>query len=259
MSNPYQPPAPVLTDKTQPRADQRRHWRALGMAMAYPTLLTWAYFVLLRDAPAAVQQSVYALGKTVQFVFPVVWVYWVWRQPWARPLVRRQGLGIGLAFGTAVLLAMLGLFLTWLKNSEYGPGLDAQAVEKVRDLGLDSLWKYGAVAVFYALAHSLLEEYYWRWFVFQQLRKVMPLWPAVFVSGIAFTLHHIVVLFVFFKSQFLLIAALASAVAIGGWFWAWLYSRNNSIFDTWFSHLLIDAGIFFGIGYELVRHSFVVG
>lgn len=252
MSNPYQPPAPVLTDKTQPRADQRRHWRALGMAMAYPTLLTWAYFVLLRDAPAAVQQSVYALGKTVQFVFPVVWVYWVWRQPWARPLVRRQGLGIGLAFGTAVLLAMLGLFLTWLKNSEYGPGLDAQAVEKVRDLGLDSLWKYGAVAVFYALAHSLLEEYYWRWFVFGQLQRTMrPSW-AIGISSLGFMAHHVILLGTFFGWASPLTYLFSLGVAIGGAFWAWLYGYSRSLFAPWLSHMLVDIAIFV-IGYDLVR------
>ena len=47
--------------------------------------------------------------------------------------------------------------------------------------------------------------------------------------------------------------ARASAVAIGGAFWAWLYNRTNSLLAPWVSHALIDAGIFW-IGYDLVRH-----
>jgi membrane protease YdiL (CAAX protease family) len=53
-----------------------------------------------------------------------------------------------------------------------------------------------------------------------------------------------------------LVALLSAATAIGGFVWAWLYERSDSIFDTWPSHLLIDVGVFFGVGYELVRHAF---
>jgi len=42
----------------------------------------------------------------------------------------------------------------------------------------------GAVGVFYALCHSLLEEYYWRWFVFARLREQMRLSTAMMVSSV---------------------------------------------------------------------------
>ena len=52
----------------------------------------------------------------------------------------------------------------------------AAAAELIRDkiagFGIDSVWKYALLAVFYSLFHSLLEEYYWRWFVFRQLRHL---------------------------------------------------------------------------------------
>jgi membrane protease YdiL (CAAX protease family) len=126
---------------------------------------------------------------------------------------------------------------------------------KVGAFGIDSAAKYFVLASFYSLFHSLLEEYYWRWFVFQQLERVVPLGIAIVVSGLAFTLHHIVVLAVYFHGQPILIVAFASAIAIGGFFWAWLYHRSGSIFDTWISHLLIDAGLFFGVGYQLLQYS----
>jgi membrane protease YdiL (CAAX protease family) len=135
----------------------------------------------------------------------------------------------------------------------------AELIEKkIAGFGIKTAVAYFLMSGFYSLFHSLLEEYYWRWFVFRQLEKVTSLWPAIIVSAIGFTLHHIVVLSVFFQGANWLIVLFGTAIAIGGAFWAWLYHRSDSIFDTWLSHLIIDAGLFFGVSYELVRHTFVV-
>ena len=42
--------------------------------------------------------------------------------------------------------------------------------DKLTALGLQSPAAFIVLGVFYALVHSLLEEYYWRWFVFARLR-----------------------------------------------------------------------------------------
>ena len=130
--------------------------------------------------------------------------------------------------------------------------------QKIAAFGIASAGAYFALTAFYSLFHSVLEEYYWRWFVFQQSRRLMPLWPAAMLSAIGFTLHHIVVLNVFFRGVPWLVALLSAAIAIGGVFWAWLFDRGGSVFDTWPSHLLIDAGVF-AIGYQLVQQSFSAG
>jgi hypothetical protein len=67
------------------------------------------------------------------------------------------------------------------------------------------------------------------------------------------------VLGVFFQGAPWLVALLAGAIAVGGIFWAWLFDRSDSVFDTWPSHLLIDAGLFVGIGFPLVRHLLAAG
>jgi hypothetical protein len=38
-----------------------------------------------------------------------------------------------------------------------------------------------------------------------------------------------------------------------------LFDRSDSVFDTWPSHLVIDAGIFLAIGYPLVRQLLDAG
>jgi uncharacterized protein len=73
-----------------------------------------------------------------------------------------------------------------------------------------------------SLLHSLLEEYYWRWFVFGQLHRLIALWPAIMISALAFMGHHVVVLGVYLTETPRVAWIISAAVAIGGGFWAWL-------------------------------------
>jgi membrane protease YdiL (CAAX protease family) len=158
-------------------------------------------------------------------------------------------------FSVVVVCAGLILFQTALRNLPVFTTAAELIQQKIAAFGIASAGAYFALTAFYSLFHSLLEEYYWRWFVFQQSSRLMAFWPAALLSAIGFTLHHIIVLNVFFKGAPWLVAALSTAIAIGGVFWAWLFNRTGSVFDTWLSHLLIDAGIF-AIGYQLVQNSF---
>ena len=105
------------------------------------------------------------------------------------------------------------------------------------------------------LAHSLLEEYYWRWFVFGQLYKNWSLSLAILVSSVGFMAHHVVLLATFFGWGSPLTYLFSFGVAIGGAFWAWLYASSRSLLGPWLSHMLVDVAIFL-IGYDLVRGLF---
>ncbi len=242
-------------------ADNRRALRTMGVVFAafFPTLVTWAYFVLAGRYSTGVQQSVYLVAKIIQFSFPAIWTCFALREALhtARPTAGGQLLG--LAFGIAVAAAGVAVFHLVLRDTSIFSSAGELVNGKIKSFGINTAGKYFVLAGFYSIFHSLLEEYYWRWFVFRQLRQLVAAWPAIIGSGLAFTLHHIVVLGVFFPGEQWLIVALSAGVAIGGFFWAWLYGRSDSMFDTWPSHFLIDAGLFFGIGYELVRRGLATG
>ncbi len=225
---------------------------AVVFAILFPSVLTYAYFVLLADRAAGVQQAVYSVGKCLQFAFPAFWVYVVLRRKTSWPHPEKRGIRLGLAFGLLVVVAMLGLYFGWLEPSGYLKGVQEAVVAKVTDLGLLSLWKYVAVGVFYSLAHSLLEEYYWRWFVFAQLRHRLSLGWAIGISSVGFMAHHVILLATFFGWTSPLAYLCSAGVAIGGGAWAWIYDRSGSLIGPWLSHMLVDAGIFL-IGYNLVR------
>jgi membrane protease YdiL (CAAX protease family) len=226
----------------------------LIVALVLPSLVTWAYFVWL--AESGVAKVAYSVGKIVQFALPVVWVLLVRGKSFDLFLPSGEGVLPGLAFGVVVAVAMFVLYGAVLKPRGLVEGrVRREAVAKIRQFGLTRLWRYAALGVFYALAHSALEEYYWRWFVFGKMAEPMTLWPAIGVSSLGFMAHHVILLGVYFGWRSPATYVFSLAVAVGGAAWAWLYAESGSLLGPWLSHLLVDAAIF-AIGYDLARDVF---
>jgi len=220
---------------------------AIVFAIVFPSIVTLLYFVVL-TGPIA--QLTYAVLKVVQFAFPALWVFAVVRKKfkWAGPTPK--GVGLGLAFGFLVGGAMLALALLVLKPMGFFDGPQVEIIKKIQDMGLATLPKYAAAGVFYALFHSFLEEYYWRWFVFKRLRPYTTLAKAIAVSSLGFMAHHVIVLGIYFGWASPATYLFSLSVAIGGAVWAWIYERTDSLYGPWLSHMVVDAAIFL-VGYNL--------
>jgi membrane protease YdiL (CAAX protease family) len=249
-----QPP----TAETLTPSRRKLVWFGAIFALVFPTFCTWGYFVYSARFSTGVQQATYLAVKTIQFGFPLVWVWAVLREPLIRRRPGTQGLLLGAAFSAVVVGASWLVFDSYLRDTS----VFADAATKIHDrlalMGIDTLWKYVLLGVFYSLFHSLLEEYFWRWFAFGQLRRLLRLWPAILVAALAFMGHHIVILGEFFTDLPCVAWLFSSAVALGGVFWSWLYDRTGSLLGPWLSHLMIDAGIFW-VGYELIGDSLSAG
>jgi membrane protease YdiL (CAAX protease family) len=239
-------------------------WAMLVIALALPTAVTWPYFVALADAPSAVQQGSYAIGKAVQFGLPVVWVWRVmgWGLPWrsagdqvppgGRDVPGWRDALLGLAFGLAVMGAMAGLYYYGLKPAGLFEGPTAEVRAKIASFGIKTMASYAALSAFYSLGHSLLEEYYWRWFVFGHCCRGLSPPAGIGVSSVAFAAHHVLVLGTYFGYGSPLTWLFSAGIIIGGAFWAWLYRSSGSLLGPWLSHALVDAAIFV-IGWDIVR------
>src|SRR5689334_17468948 len=82
----------------------------VAVALVLPTAITWVYFVGLNGADKALQQAAYAVGKTIQFALPLVWVWLVQRQ---RSWPKAPSIGnavIGIVFGLTVAAAMYAIY-----------------------------------------------------------------------------------------------------------------------------------------------------
>jgi uncharacterized protein len=221
----------------------------MAFALLFPTLAAWVYFIAL---PGESLRIAYGVSKAIQFLFPVLWVLLYERRPpqFGRP--RAAGLGWGLTSGLTVLAATLLLYYGYFRGSPVLAGAPRAVAEHMVGFGIATTAEFVALAVFLSVIHSLAEEYYWRWFVFGQLRSLVPPAAAVVISSLGFMGHHVIVVAGFLGGYGVFTWFFSLCVAVGGAMWAVLYQRTQSLFGPWLSHFLVDVGLMW-VGYDLWR------
>ena len=168
-----------MTDKisqaAEPSSHQLRDGLILLFALFFPTLLTWAYFVYGKGLDPAVSKNIFALGKTLQFAFPLAITAFVLKTRWLVRKPNRRGLFVGGLFGLVVGAAIFFLGRYGLASEgALKPLFDQLRVEllaRLEPLGFANRGAFLALCVFYSVCHSGLEEYYWRWFVFGRVSQ----------------------------------------------------------------------------------------
>lgn len=215
-------------------------------AMLLPLVGAVCYFVLFSHTQWA--PVLYAGTKVFTVVWPICALLLLaqplprWRPDrvaWARALP--TGLASGVVIGVSIVLLAHGPFADLLASA--APRIQA----KVESLGIaEHYWAFG---LFLAVIHAAIEEYYWRWFVFGQLRKQVPEVAAHIIAAVAFMAHHIVITCQFFPVGWGVL--LGVGVGVGGAVFSTLYARQHTLFGAWVAHMGIDLAILW-VGHELL-------
>jgi uncharacterized protein len=230
----------------------------LAVAMLLPTVAAAIYFVGLSPSGNGVPETnhllqvAYGISKLIQFSFPVFWLGLVDPAALGVRQISSRGTMTGIAFGLAVALLIWGLYGMDLADSTLFEGVAARIRVKLSEFGIATPARFLVLAGFLCVIHSLLEEYYWRWFVYGRLRRYVSQFPGLVVAGLAFMAHHVVVLWVYFPDRFWrAVLPFSLGIAVGGIFWAWLFERSRSLVGPWISHLIVDAALM-AVGYDLL-------
>ena len=225
-----------------------RLWRGVIPAMLAPVAASLIYYVLLAETGYAI--FVYGMAKVFLVVWPVT-ATWLWEKK-AFTLSRfdakkhLNALPVGILTGGLIAVSIIGIF-KFSPWSAYIQQFSGQVQGKAEDMKI--LDYYVPFAILISLGHSLLEEYYWRWYVFGRLRQLAGPITAYLGASLAFGAHHYVVLGCFFPLK--LAAILGTGVAIGGGLWCRMYHKQQSLAGCWISHILVDGAIFY-VGYNLI-------
>jgi membrane protease YdiL (CAAX protease family) len=223
---------------------------ALLFAALFPSIGTFLYFVALPGSRWTT--PVYAVCKLIQFSFPLLWIVGIER---ARPDLFRKpgtkGLWFGLFSGLGMVVSLVAARRGLLALPILA-GVPAAVAGKLAAFGISTSGEYFGLALFYSVLHSLLEEYYWRWFLFGRLRRRLPLGIAMILSSLAFTAHHVLVIGQFLGGYGPATWLASLTITAAGMIWAWSYHRSNSLFGSWVSHALADAGLLW-MGYQIWR------
>jgi CAAX protease family protein len=228
-----------------------RDLAALLFAMLFPTLAAWLYFMVFTDRETL--PTVYSMSKVVQFSFPLAWTLAVTKGRLPRLNVSPRALLEGMGTGLVMVIA---LFLLYVMLIGQGPLLQEarpRILSRVQSIGADTPARFLGLVLFLSVIHSLLEEYYWRWFVFGRLQERVRPTGAVILSSVAFMLHHVIILHAFLGPKFWPVTlGFSLVVALGGVTWAMVYRHCRLLAAPWISHILVDLAIF-AIGYDLIR------
>ncbi|MEK9160225.1 MAG: type II CAAX endopeptidase family protein [Patescibacteria group bacterium] len=187
-------------------------------------------------------QWIYTATKILLVLWPLLWL----------PSIRKHftawqskgGLWVGILLGI-LELSLIGLVLSFMDLST----LTAVVTEKAAAFGLLTPAFYILFAIFFSLLHSLLEEYYWRWFVFRGLMLKMNWIPAALLGSAAFAGHHYFVLSEFFSLPLTLL--FGTAVGVAGFIWCALYKKYQTLWPSYISHIFVDA-VLMVIGYTIL-------
>ncbi|MGG6296886.1 CPBP family intramembrane glutamic endopeptidase [Leptolyngbya sp. AN02str] len=202
-----------------------------------------------RELEAEFGAIAYTLSRLLLLGLPLVW-WWRNSREFASlqftPPTRahwRAGLGWGLAMAGIILATYVGLGRTWI--SPEAVRQQAQAV------GITSPAMFLMGAAYFSLLNAVVEEYVWRWFVYDQWERLLGHASGLAMLGAAlwFTLHHILALAAYTPIGVVVLGSVG--VFVAGMIWCECYRRYRSIWPSYISHVLADLAIAL-VGWQLL-------
>lgn len=212
------------------------------IAIVLPPLGAFLYFVLLADSHFS--SAMYTTIKIAMLVVGFVG----WKLS-GRSLLKafhasRSQIGLGIAAGCILALFLFVAFFLLEPLLEPFRGM----IQTKATSFFPMAW-YIPLAILFSIFHALLEEWYWRGFVYAEIERHVSPFLAPLLSSLAFTAHHVIVLSQLFPGP--LTAIFSFGIFFVGIFWATLFQNTHSLTPSWISHIVADAAIF-TIGYMIL-------
>ncbi|HHV26902.1 MAG TPA: CPBP family intramembrane metalloprotease [Tissierellia bacterium] len=118
-------------------------------------------------------------------------------------------------------------------------------LNNIQNILLDSLKvskkNFIYVAIYISFINSLLEEFFFRGFVFLNLNKTMTRIKAYGISAFAFAIYHLAILSNWFNPILFMISMLG--LFVGGLIFNWLNERNENLYNSWLVHMFANFAI----------------
>jgi uncharacterized protein len=190
-------------------------------------------------APGIVGQTIAICCGIWMVIFPIYWHRVVERQPLDFKLAKsRSSLWVGILLGLGMFGIILGSYYAIGRSWLDLPDLRARVDRMQMNVPL-MVFGFGT---FQTLVNSFIEEYVWRWFVFQKCEIAFGKRVAVWLSSLFFTLHHVILLLAY-CNDLKLVTIGTVAVFLAGVIWARCFAIYRSLLPVYLSHLAADLAL----------------
>ncbi len=218
--------------------DHQKVWLSLLLIIPIPTL---SILYSMEISQGWSGNLMFVLSKTLLIIIPLYWYFKLENREFSwSPVKNKNDLLVGFVFGIAMSAAIA---IAWFL---FGDKIDQNSLrELLEGSGLTNPIIYLSLTLYWIFINSLLEEFVFRWFIFEKFETALGSNYALFLSAGAFTLHHTIAMMYMFPISLNILASIG--VFIGGLLWSWLYLRYRSIWVVFLSHAIVDV-VMFSIG-----------
>ena len=145
-----------------------------------------------------------------------------------------KAFGIGIAF-IAIYLSTFYLFKDHLN-------LD-NTIAQLNEMASINVSNILAIGLYIIVLNSLLEEFFWRGFLFDKLFTTIRPWLAYLITGIAFSFHHMVFYYNWFEPVYLVIITVG--LSIYAMLMNLIFAKTKDLFTCWLVHACADIAQIF--------------
>ena len=138
--------------------------------------------------------------------------------------------------GLSIYMLIIGAYFiltTYIDLSEI-----RKILYKSRDVNKNNFFY---VAVYISLLNSLLEEFFFRGFLFLSLNKITNRVLAYFVSALAFAIYHIGIMVDWANIVMFLLALIT--LFTGGLIFNYLNEKDKNIYNSWLVHMFVNFAL----------------
>lgn len=220
--------------------------RFVSGIIALALISTVALFIIEQVFQAS--YLVKTLAKMGFFLFlPLLYIKYIIKQPILQFLNLKsfdlKNLRLGFLLGLLSMGIVIGTFVVLQAFIDTGAIVnDLETRMKVTP----EIFIY--IAIYITFGNSLLEEFYFRGFIFLNLYKTKYKALAYLFSSLLFAFYHVAIFATWFNIWLILLALFG--LFIVGLVFNWLNTKSENFLNSWILHILADVGVML-IGFYL--------
>lgn len=208
----------------------------LGLILLITALIILMYIVDFHIQPGYMVKSVIKI--TLFLIIPVIYsnkahmlsVKEFLKIKSLKELIRAFALGIGIYVFILIAYFILRGFI------------DLNNIKTILDQSLSvNKNNFIYISLYISFINSLLEEFFFRGFIFFNLNKAMPLFMSYTISAFAFSIYHVAILANWFNPILFMVALVG--LFIGGLIFNKLNIKNDNIYNSWLVHMFANFAI----------------